>query len=143
MATPVGELDVPEIDAFGVGRIEGLAKLREASTSLRVTRSNALLGISMPTNGSPGIGASMRMDRAERHHVRRHVAGLLPKLSDRAVDGRLPVHVENARRDLEHLRADRLPELADQHDIVQLQLAQDSGCSLQRHHSSIRQSHAY
>ncbi|MEY2468494.1 MAG: hypothetical protein QOF21_1192 [Actinomycetota bacterium] len=31
MATPVGELDVPEIDAFGVGRLEGLAKLREAS----------------------------------------------------------------------------------------------------------------
>ena len=28
MATPVGELDVPEVDTFGVGRIEALAQLR-------------------------------------------------------------------------------------------------------------------
>ena len=29
MATPVGELDVPEVDVFGVSRLEALAKLRE------------------------------------------------------------------------------------------------------------------
>src|SRR5258706_9153704 len=29
MVTPVGELDIPEVDAFGVARLEALAKLRE------------------------------------------------------------------------------------------------------------------
>src|SRR5882724_5175922 len=29
MATPVGELDVPEVDTFGVGRLDALEKLRE------------------------------------------------------------------------------------------------------------------
>ena len=37
---------------------------RLASTSLSVTRSNAEFGISTPTYGSPGIGASIRMLRA-------------------------------------------------------------------------------
>ena len=38
--------------------------MRLASTSFRVTRSNAEFGISTPTYGSPGIGASIRMLRA-------------------------------------------------------------------------------
>ena len=38
--------------------------VRLASTSFRVTRSNAEFGISTPTYGSPGIGASIRMLRA-------------------------------------------------------------------------------
>ena len=47
-----------------------VSKLSEPSTSLRVTRSKALFGISMPTYGSPGIGASIRIERAARPSAR-------------------------------------------------------------------------
>src|SRR5947199_1103317 len=65
------------------------------------------------------VGEAERgVDRAETFDLACRVPGLLPKLSDRAFLGRLPLHVEDPGRDLERLGSDGLPDLLDQDDVV-------------------------
>ena len=58
------------------------------------------------------------MDDAERADVLRPVPGLLAELAHRARLGRLALAIEDPRRDLDGLGADRLPELPDQDDFL-------------------------